>query len=70
MRPIGGYFEWEFSPAKKQPLHENAVYLNSGRHALEYILKGLGNIHCLWIPYFTCDMSRITVAETKIDGAI
>ena len=20
MRPIGGYFEWEFSPAKKQPL--------------------------------------------------
>ncbi len=56
MRPIGGYFEWEFPPAKKQQLHENAVYLNSGRHALEYILRGLGNVKCLWIPYFTCDV--------------
>ena len=55
MRPIGGYFEWEFPSAKGQQLHKNAVYLNSGLHALEYILKGLGNIRCLWIPYFTCD---------------
>ena len=56
MNPIGGYFEWEFPPAKRQQLHENAVYLNSGRHALEYILKGLGKVNCLWIPYFTCDV--------------
>jgi hypothetical protein len=55
MKPIGGYFEWEFPPATKQELHKNAVYLNSGRHALEYILKGIKNIHRLWIPYFTCD---------------
>ena len=44
MEPIGGYFEWEFPPARKQELHENAVYLNSGRHALEYILQGIGDI--------------------------
>ncbi|MBO5950262.1 MAG: hypothetical protein J6Q11_06090 [Fibrobacteraceae bacterium] len=56
MKPIGGYFEWEFSLVKKTILHENAVYLNSGRHALEYILQGLQNIKCLWIPYFTCDV--------------
>lgn len=66
MRPIGGYFEWEFPPAKKQPLHENAVYLNSGRHALEYILKGLGNIHCLWIPYFTCDAVMLPIQRLSV----
>lgn len=66
MRPIGGYFEWEFPPAKKQPLHENAVYLNSGRHALEYILKGLGNIHCLWIPYFTCDAIMLPIQRLGV----
>lgn len=55
MRPIGGYFEWEFPPAKQQVLHENALYLNSGRHALEYILRGLPHIKNIWIPYFTCD---------------
>lgn len=56
MKPIGGYFEWEFPTAKEQELHENAVYLNSGRHALEYILQGLQNVKSLWIPYFTCDV--------------
>lgn len=55
MKPIGGYFEWEFPPAKKQVLHENVVYLNSGRHALEYILRGLSNIKNVRIPYYTCD---------------
>ena len=66
MRPIGGYFEWEFPPVKKQLLHEIAVYLNSGRHALEYILKGLGNIHCLWIPYFTCDAVMLPIQRLGV----
>ena len=66
MRPIGGYFEWEFPPAKKQQLHENVVYLNSGRHALEYILKGLGNIRCLWIPYFTCDAIMLPIQRLGV----
>lgn len=56
MKPIGGYFEWEFSTPKNSGLHGGAVYLNSGRHALEYILKGLGNVRTLWIPYFTCEV--------------
>jgi dTDP-4-amino-4,6-dideoxygalactose transaminase len=66
MRPIGGFFEWEFPPAKKQQLHVNAVYLNSGRHALEYILKGLGNIRCLWIPYFTCDAVMVPIQRLGV----
>lgn len=56
MKPIGGYYEWEFPPARNQELHKDAVYLNSGRHALEYILRGLQNVKCLWIPNFTCDV--------------
>lgn len=56
MKPIGGYFEWEFPVISKTDLHKGSVYLNSGRHALEYILEGIGNVKCLWIPYFTCDV--------------
>ncbi|WP_407444713.1 hypothetical protein [Fibrobacter sp.] len=55
MEPIGGYFEWEFPERRKFALHEGAVFLNSGRHSLEYILQGLGNVSMLWVPYFTCD---------------
>lgn len=47
-------------------MHENAVYLNSGRHALEYILRGLKNIKCLWIPYFTCDVILQPLAKLGI----
>lgn len=55
MKPIGGYFEWEFPPAKKFTLHKDAIFLNSGRHAFEYILRILPCIKKIWIPYFTCD---------------
>ena len=56
MEPIGGYFEWEFPRANKKFLHDNAVFLNSGRHALEYILRGIPGIKNIWIPFFTCDV--------------
>lgn len=56
MRPIGGYFEWEFPAKNEFDLHPNAILLNSGRHALEYILNGIEKINRLWIPYFTCDV--------------
>lgn len=55
-KPIGGYFEWEFPPQRNYTIHSNAVLLNSGRHALEYILRGLGDVSKLYIPYFTCDV--------------
>lgn len=54
--PIGGYFEWEFPAAQNASLHKDSVCLNSGRHALEYILRGLGRVQTLWIPYFTCEV--------------
>lgn len=56
IKPIGGYFEWEFPANNGSFLHSDGVLLNSGRHSLEYILMSLGTINRLWIPYYTCDV--------------
>lgn len=56
MRPIGGYFEWEFPANDDSFPHSDGVLLNSGRHSLEYILLSLGQINHLYIPYYTCDV--------------
>ena len=56
MNPIGGYFEWEFPQLRDFVLHDQAVLLNSGRHSLEYIFRGLGHVKRLYIPYFTCEV--------------
>ena len=53
---IGGYFEWEFPPVKNHGLHDGEILLNSCRHSLEYILRGLNWITVVWIPYFTCEV--------------
>lgn len=57
MKPIGGYFELELPGNIIEPLHPNGTKVNSGRHALEYILRVLGDkVKRLWIPYYTCDV--------------
>ena len=56
IKPIGGYLEWEFPANNSLFSHYDGVLLNSGRHSLEYILKSLGVINRLWIPYYTCDV--------------
>ena len=56
IKPIGGYFEWEFPANIGMFPHSDGVLLNSGRHSLEYILRTLGQIKLLWIPYYTCDV--------------
>ena len=53
---IGGYFEWEFPPVKNHGLHDGEILLNSCRHSLEYILRGLNGVTLVWIPYFTCEV--------------
>ena len=52
---IGGYFELEL-PDYGGFLHEDGVLLNSGRNALEYVLRSLSDVKHLWIPYYTCDV--------------
>jgi len=56
MKEIGGYFGLEL-PMNREPLHPNGVKVNSGRHALEYILRGLSDkVKRVWLPYYTCDV--------------
>lgn len=52
---IGGYFEWEL-PYYGGFLHDDGVLLNSGRNALEYVLRTLGDVNQVLIPYYTCDV--------------
>lgn len=52
---IGGYFELEL-PDRGGFLHDDGVLLNSGRNALEYVLRSLPDVKHLWIPYYTCDV--------------
>lgn len=56
IKPIGGYLEWEFPTNNGFFPHSDGLLMNSGRHSLEYILRTLGHIKRLWIPYYTCDV--------------
>lgn len=52
---IGGYFELELSDRGHFP-HDDGYCVNSGRNALELILRNIREISRLWIPYYTCDV--------------
>ncbi len=51
MEAIGGYFELE--TGQRDPLHPNAVALNSARNCLRYLLNQY-DIQKLWVPSYTC----------------
>lgn len=53
MDSIGGYFNLELSKGKE--LHKNAIRLNTGRNALEYILLA-NSYKKIYLPYFTCNV--------------
>lgn len=52
---IGGYFELELPDYGNFP-HDDGVLLNSGRNALEYVLRALGDVKRLFVPYYICDV--------------
>lgn len=53
MKAIGGYFELELN--KKEEYHLDAIRLNTGRNAFEYLL--LANSYTkVYLPFFTCDV--------------
>ena len=55
-KEIGGYFELEIPKGDLSQIYPG-ILVNSGRHALEYILRALGNrVKCIWLPYYTCDV--------------
>ena len=53
MNPIGGYFELELP--QRSEYHSTAIALNTGRNALEYILRVRGYKH-VYLPYYSCDV--------------
>lgn len=57
MREIGGYFELELPASQTEFIHSDCVFLNSGRHALEYIFRSIEkDIKKIWLPYYTCEV--------------
>ena len=52
MKAIGGYFSLELNDGSER--HANALRLNAGRYALEYILKAR-KYRKVFLPYFICD---------------
>lgn len=63
MKTIGGYFELELN--KKEEYHKNAIRLNTGRNAFEYILL-VNSYSKIYLPFFTCDVLLEPLNKHKI----
>lgn len=55
MEAIGGYFELANRENGVFP-HGNGILLNTGRNALEYILRTLGVVNNIYLPFYTCEV--------------
>lgn len=64
MNPIGGYFELEL-PIREE-YHKNAIRLNTGRNAFEYILRAKG-FKKVYLPYYTCDVMLEPIHKLRLD---
>lgn len=66
MKEIGGYFELEL-PISTSPAIPPGIALNSGRHALEYILLSHGEkVQHILLPLYTCDVVLEPLKRLKI----
>ncbi|SFT62874.1 hypothetical protein SAMN05216474_1416 [Lishizhenia tianjinensis] len=64
MKAIGGYFELELSNNKEY--HSNAICLNSGRNAFEYILRAK-EYKKVYLPYYTCEVMLEPIEKLNIE---
>ncbi len=55
MEAIGGYFELADYGKGVFP-HSDGVWLNTGRNALEYILRSLEDVKLVFLPYYDCEV--------------
>jgi hypothetical protein len=65
MDSIGGYFELELKNLGFV-FHDNAIAVNSGRNALEYILL-LKKYKKLYLPYYTCDVTLQPIKKLNLN---
>ena len=56
MEAIGGYFELADHEESGVFPHQYGVLLNTGRNALEYILRSIGEVKQIYLPYYTCEV--------------
>ena len=66
MGAIGGYFELADCEQVDNFPHRNGVLLNTGRNALEYILRTIKQISHIYIPYFTCEVVLEPIKRLEI----
>lgn len=64
-KSIGSYFQLELRSKKDNYFYSDAIFLNTGRNALEYIIKVLG-IKKLLLPLYLCDALYIPLKRTNI----
>ena len=64
-QPIGGYFELELVN-RGGFSHDDGVLLNSGRNALGYVFRALGDVKHLYVPYYTCDVVMEPIEKLNI----
>ena len=64
MKSIGGYFELELPQGVEY--HSNAIALNTGRNALEYILRVRGYKR-VYLPYYSCDVLLEPFSKLRIN---
>ncbi len=68
IKPIGGYFEWEFPNTNYPFPHEKeGVLLNNARSALQLIMQSIDGVKKVFLPYYTCD--SVTIALDAIGVA-
>lgn len=65
MDAIGGYFGLEMNDSGSV-YHDDAIAVNSGRNALEYILL-VNDYKKIYIPYYTCDVTLQPIRHLNID---
>jgi hypothetical protein len=63
MKAIGGYFELELNIGKEY--HDQAIRLNTGKNAFEYILRS-HNYSKVILPYYICDTMLEPLLKTGI----
>lgn len=61
---IGGYFELELP--RGEEYHKNAIRLNTGRNAFEYILRAK-KYKKIYLPYYTCDVMLEPIKKLNLD---
>ena len=64
MNAIGGYFGLELP--RGEEYHKNAIRLNTGRNAFEYVMRAKG-YQKIYLPYYTCDMMLEPIQKLNID---